>query len=122
MNPSPTPSDEDLDRLLASQLKHTSPEFEQRWRELRAGLVAQPRASLRLPSLRWLRWPGFATAAVVVLAVVLVLRYSPRPSTGPAPALHAELFSLDAALAPAAPLLDHEIRDAVIHLPAAANP
>jgi hypothetical protein len=122
MNQAPTPSDEDLERLLASKLNRTSPEFEQRWRELRAALIAQPSARQWPSSLRWLPWRGFATAAIVVLALVLALRDFPRTPTVSDTSLHAELFSLDAALAPAAPLLDPEIRDAVIYLPASAKP
>ncbi|MEX2045500.1 MAG: hypothetical protein WD941_09120, partial [Opitutus sp.] len=59
-NPSLPPSDAEIDRLLASRLKHTSPEFEMRWRELRGELAG------RRPSRRgqwwssWLLWPGVA--------------------------------------------------------------
>lgn len=106
------PSDTELDRLLGANLRRTSPEFEQRWRDLRgelAGTRPRPRASW----LRWLLWPGLPALAAGALALVLVLR---RPA--PPPADFEELLALDAALQPARSLLVAETRDALLHLPA----
>jgi hypothetical protein len=111
------PSDEDLDRLLASKLKHTSPEFELRWRELRRRFAHQP-ARRRFHVYRWLLWPGLATAGLTAAALVFVVRGYRRLPTVPDPAPFAELFALDAVLAPGTALLDGETRDAVLHLPA----
>lgn len=111
------PSDADLDRLLGSKLRRTSPEFEQRWRELRgelAGTRPRPRASW----LWWLLWPGLPTLAVATLSVVLVLRPNAPSPAAPGPVTFEELIALDAALQPARSLLVAENRDALLHLPA----
>lgn len=119
MNPNPPPSDADLDRLLASRLRRTSPEFELRWRELRHGFVAPPAPK---PSWRaaWAFWPGLVTAAVAVFVGVLMVRQSPTQPPREFAAFE-ELLALDAALAPATPLLDAENLDALLHLRAGAN-
>lgn len=114
-NDSRPPSDADLDRLLGSKLRRTSPEFEQRWRELR-GELAGPRP--RTSWLRWLLWPGLPTLAAASLAVVLVLRQNPSAPAAPGPVTFEELIALDAALQPARSLLVAENRDALLHLPA----
>jgi hypothetical protein len=111
------PSDADLDRLLGSQLRRTSPEFEQRWRTLR-GKLAGPRPRALTAWLRWLLWPGLPTLAAASLAVVLVLRQSPPVPAAPGPVTFEELIALDAALQPARSLLVAENRDALLHLPA----
>lgn len=111
------PSDADLDRLLASRLKRTSPEFELRWRELRARLVAAP-PTRRRSWIRWLLWPGLATAALAAAALVLTLRHASPDPVALRHATFENLIALDAALAPAAPLFDPENREAVLHLPA----
>ncbi len=111
------PSDADLNRLLGSKLRRTSPEFERRWRELRgelAGARPRPRASW----LRWLLWPGLPAFAAASLAVVLVLRQNPPTPAAPGPVTFEELIALDAALQPARSLLVAENRDALLHLPA----
>lgn len=116
-NDSRPPSDTDLDRLLGSKLRRTSPEFEQRWRELRGELAgARPRP--RTSWLRWLLWPGLPTLAAASLAVVLVLRQQPPTPAAPGPVTFEELIALDAALQPARSLLVAENRDALLHLPA----
>jgi hypothetical protein len=118
--PSPhPPSDSELDRLFASRLRRTSPEFEQRWRELRGELAGGPHASPRPRTwLAWWLWPGLATAACALAVGFLALR--PR---APAPLVaFEELVSLDAALTPAAPLLEPETREALIHLPVEPQP
>ncbi|PTY00124.1 hypothetical protein [Opitutus sp. ER46] len=115
MNPNQEPTDRELDRLLGSQLNRTSPAFEQRWRELRGDLVG--RTGPRRPNwTRWLWWPGLATAGLAAVALFLVTR-SPAPAIAPADAARfEELIALDAALAPARPLLDTENRDALIQI------
>lgn len=114
-DPLRSPSDADLDRLLASHPRRTSPEFELRWRELRASWAAKPATSPG-PWRSWWVWPGLATAAA---AAALFVALRPPP---PAPAFNAvafeELIALDATLARATPLLDAENRDALLHLPA----
>ena len=113
------PSDADLDRLLGSKLRRTSPEFEQRWRELRNQLpTIRPRPRPRTSWLRWLLWPGLPTLAAASLAVVLVLRQQPPAPAAPGPVTFEELIALDAALQPARSLLVAENRDALLHLPA----
>lgn len=111
------PSDADLDRLLGSKLRRTSPAFEQRWRELR-GELAGTRPRPRTSWLRWLLWPGLPTLAAASLAVVLVLRQQPPTTVAPGPVTFEELIALDAALQPARSLLVAENRDALLHLPA----
>jgi hypothetical protein len=111
------PSDSELDRLLASKLRRTSPEFELRWRELRAQLAGSSKPA-RAVWPRWLLWPGFAGAALAALAVVFVVRRSTPPLADGSRITFAELVALDAALQPAAPLLDGENRDALLNLPA----
>lgn len=117
MNPSdPRPSDAELDQLLASRLKRTSPEFEQRWRELRGELAGSP--APRAAGWRWLLWPGLAAAGAAAVAVALVL-FRPHPAPEiPALAAYEELLALDSALTVAEPLLEPENREALLHLPA----
>jgi hypothetical protein len=120
MNPSQPPSDRELDQLLASRLKRTSPEFELRLRELRvrlAGNAAAPRFRIR----PWWVWPGLATAALAFAAAVILQRQVSLPPVAPGPVSYEELFALDAALAPAAALLNGENRDAVLRLPVNAS-
>ena len=121
MNTSPRrePTDAELDRLLASRLQHTSPEFELRWRELRgelAGGTSSPRKFTR----RWLPWLGLATAGLGTVALVVVF-LQPAPRRPADLAVFEELIAMDAALAPARPLLDPENRDALLHLPSATS-
>jgi hypothetical protein len=120
MNPSQPPSDRELDQLLASRLKRTSPDFELRWRELRAqfaGDTAAPRFRIR----PWWVWPGLATAALAFAVTVILQRHVSLPPVAPGPVSYEELFALDAALAPATALLNGENRDAVLHLPVNTN-
>jgi len=109
------PSDPELDRLLGSKLRRTSPEFELRWRQLRAELVGT-RPSARAGWPRWLVWPGLATVSLAAVVAVLLLRPASTPT--PQPVSFEELIALDAALQPASPLLTAENRDALLNLPA----
>lgn len=109
------PSDDEIDQVLAARVRRTSPEFEMRWRELRAGFTAQPRP--RRPFwASWLLWPGLA-ATVGAAALIIVLQRSPGPTQMTVPITFEELIALDNALQPAKPLLDAESRDALLHLP-----
>ena len=111
------PSDSELDRLLGSRLRRTSPDFEQRWRELRPELAGtRPPVRARWP--RWFLWPGLTTLIVASFAVLLVVRNAPVPSSDPGLVTFEDLLSLDAALQPARFLLVEENRDALLHLPA----
>ena len=111
------PSDREIDRLLGSKLRHTSPAFEMRWRELRAEL-AGTRSAARVSWLRWLLWPSLATATLAALAVAFVIRRAPAPPPNSQPVPFEELIALDAALQPASTLLVAENRDALLNLPA----
>ena len=111
------PSDPELDRLLGSKLRRTSPEFELRWRELRAEL-AGVRSPVRARWPRWLLWPGLATATMAALVIMIVSRRAPAPEPSSQPVTYEDLIALDAALQPASPLLVAENRDALLNLPA----
>jgi len=111
----PPPSDAEIDRLLGSQLKRTSLEFEQRWRELRGQFVAtSPRRS-------WLLWPGIVATAVAAALMVFVLRDDPLPPHPTQLVTFEELIALDAALASASPLLAAENREVLLYIPMPAN-
>ena len=111
------PSDPEIDRLLGSKLRRTSPEFELRWRELRAKL-AGTRSPARAGRPWWLLWPGLATAALAALVVAIMVRRATPPMPDGQRITFEELIALDAALQSASPLLDGENRDALLHLPA----
>lgn len=111
------PSDDELDRLLASRLKHTRPEFEMRWRELRGELAGRrpARRGRWLP--QWLLWPGFAAGAIAALAFVFTIRDPGSTQSSFDREMFEDLIALDSNLASAAVLLDPETRDALLHLP-----
>ncbi len=111
------PSESEIDRMLAGQLRRTSPEFELRWRELRAELVT-PRRRLGLPWRKWLLWPGLATAAAAAFTVAVYFRNPPPPAAGASAIRFEELIALNEMLQPGTPLLDSETRDALLNLPA----
>lgn len=120
-NPSLPPDDQETDRLLARRYRDTSPEFEARWVALKRDLRQAPATRRRL----WPGWPALgwvgALGVAALLVLVVIQPRSPEPvSAGPelSPQL-AELFAMEAALAPAAPLLDEENRTALLHLPVA---
>lgn len=122
MTESRPPSDEEIDRLLASRYRDTTPEFEARWRDLRRDLR---RAPVRQPGFAWRGWPVVLAAGGVALVVVLALH--PGRKTVPPPAVHfspafAELAEMDEILGAAAPLLDPENRAALLHLPVQPPP
>ncbi|MDI1247520.1 MAG: hypothetical protein PSV13_01430 [Lacunisphaera sp.] len=122
MKPDPrsTPSDDDLDRLLARRYHDTSPEFEARWVALKRELrQAPPRARL-LPAWRLTGWFG-AVGALGAAAAIAFVMYSARPATSSSPELTPqvrELLALDESLGRALPLLDEETRTALLHLSA----
>lgn len=122
-NPSLPPDDQETDRLLARRYRDTSPEFEARWVTLKRDLRQAPAARRRRwPAWSTLGWVGALGAAALLVLVVIQPRSMEPVSAGPelSPQL-AELFAMEAALAPAAPLLDEENRTALLHLPAAEN-
>lgn len=123
MKPDPRqpPSDAEIDRLLGSQLKRTSPEFEQRWRELRGQFVATTSASRLSPRPSWLLWPGVMTAALAAALMVFVLRDDSRSPDPTQLVTFEELIALDSALASATPLLAAENREVLLYLPTPAN-
>lgn len=115
-------SNDQLDRMLGSRFRDTTPEFEARWVALKRDLRNAPLRRKVVPS--WAAWLGLMSSGVAIAAIVLAIhpwRPTPPPPDDLAvsPAL-AELFSMDAALAHATPLLDAENRDELLHLP--ANP
>lgn len=116
--PPRSPADDDLNRLLERGYRDTSPEFEARWvalkRELRQRPAPRPRWWTAWRLAGWLAIVG--TAAVIAFMVFVV-----RPPVPSAPELTpqlCELLAMDAALTRAQPLLDEEIRSALLHLPA----
>lgn len=113
------PTDEEIDRLLASRLRDTTPEFEARWRDLQRELRQAP------PRRRsWFAWPSAwaGLAAAGAAAALLLALWPAAPVTPPrnapefSPAF-AELFEMNEVLAHALPLIDPENRDALLHLP-----
>ncbi len=116
----PRPTETELDRLLARGYHDTSAEFEARWVALKRDLRRRPPIT-PFPARANTVW--FAVLGAAVAAVVLFFsRPSMPPVAEPSPSLH-ELLSLDAALAPARPLLDEETRFALLHLaPAETTP
>lgn len=121
MNAHRSPSEEEIDRLLASRLRDTTPEFEARWRDLRRELRQTPAARRARPS--W--WPGLAAAGVAFAAVLVVYHPWSTPAPRPEPRFSedfAELFAMDDILGRATPLLDPENRDALLHLPVNPSP
>jgi len=120
--PRPTPSDDDLDRLLARRYRDTSPGFEARWVELKRELRQTPPACGRLlPAWRLTGWLGALGAAAAITFMIFSAR---PPATAPrdlSPQL-TELLAMDAVLGRALPLLDEENRSALLHLPAAGQP
>lgn len=129
MNPDPrsTPSDADVDRLLARRYRDTSPEFEARWvalkRELRQTPAARPRLFTVWRLTGWLGAAGALGAAAAIAFVVYAARppASPPAAAGLSPQL-TELLAMDAVLGRALPLLDEENRTALLHLPASGRP
>lgn len=112
------PSDEDIDRLLASRFKDTTPAFERRWTDLKRQLRTTPPSR---PWFAWLRlapWFGVAVAGAAAVVLLLVLHRPATPilSDRPSPTLE-ELFAMDEVLVHATPLLNAENRDVLLHLP-----
>jgi hypothetical protein len=116
MNTPRPPSEEEIDRLLASRFRDTTPEFEARWRDLRRELRQAPAPRRSWPA--W--WPGLAAAGMTLAAVLVV--YHPWTTPSPSPETRfspefTELFAMDEILGRATPLLDPENRDVLLHLP-----
>lgn len=114
-----SPSDNDLNALLRSRLRNTTPEFEARWVDFRRRLRTTPASRHPIPA--WTAWLGIMSAGVTMAAIFLALhpwRAAPPPPASPAfsSALD-ELFTMNAALEPATALLDRENRDALLNLP-----
>ncbi len=115
-------SDDDLDALLASRIKETTPEFEARWVACKRRLRTEPRSRHVVPA--WAAWLGLMSAGVALVAILLALhpwRPVPPPVRNLAPDVD-ELLTMDAVLQPAAALLDAENRDALLNLPASRPP
>lgn len=117
------PDDTETDRLLARRYRDTSPDFEARWVALKRDLRQTSTTRRR----RWPVWPALGWIGALGAAALLVLVVTHPRSPAPVPAgpelspQLAELFAMDAALTPAAPLLDEESRTALLHLPAEQN-
>jgi len=118
----PSPSDEEINRLLRRSYRDTSPEFEARWVALKREIRQQPR-SRPFWSAPWAGWLGLLGAAAV-LAFVVHIRHTPAPAIETRPELSPqliELFSMDSVLNQATPLLDEGNREALLNLPAATH-
>lgn len=120
-NPRPTPTDDELDRLLARRYRDTSSEFEARWVALKRELRQAPPARARfLPAWRPASWLGAVGALGAVATIAFVIYFS-RSTTSSSPELTpkmSELLALDESLGRALPLLDEETRSALLHLSA----
>lgn len=116
------PSDDDLDTLLRSRLRDTSPEFEARWVDFKRRLRTAPARRHPIPA--WTGWLGIVSAGVTMAAIFLAI-HPWRPNAAPmlklTPELN-ELFTMDATLEPATALLDVENRDALLNLPVNPSP
>ena len=121
--PSPNPSDDDINRLLARGYCDTSPRFEARWVALKRELRQRPVATTRLfPGWGRSGWFGALGAAVAVALVLYSARPTARmPTEQTFPHLN-ELLAMDAVLGCARALLDEENRTALLHLPAGEPP
>ncbi len=115
-------SDEDVDALLGSRFRETTPEFEARWVELRRRLRTEPAPRAGIPP--WAAWLGLLSAGVTMAAILLALHpWRPAPPAIAAGEPHLdELFTMDAVLEPAAALLDTDNRAALLNLPVPPSP
>ncbi len=114
--------DPDLDALLGSRMRETTPEFEARWVAFKRQLRTEPRGRHAVPA--WAAWLGLMSAGVALVAILFALhpwRSAPPPVRNLVPDVD-ELLTMDAALQPAAALLDAENRDALLNLPARPPP
>lgn len=113
-----TPEDRELDALLGSRLKNTTPEFDARWAELSRQLGAPaPRRMV------WLR--PWASAALAAAAAVAVVWWVGRPGGAAPGRAHTEVLedmaAMDAVLARGTALLDGENRAELLNLPVVAG-
>ncbi|MCF7688909.1 MAG: hypothetical protein K9M98_15330 [Cephaloticoccus sp.] len=123
MNPKhqPFPDEEAINRLLSRRYRDTSPEFEQRWIDLKRELRQHsPGGSTWFPSRQWAGWLGML-GAIAAIAFVVHTSRTPVPTTAAdmdlSPQL-TELLAMDQLLSQATPLLDAENRAALLNLPA----
>lgn len=114
--------DHDLDALLGSRMRDTTPEFEARWVAFKRRLRTEPPGRHAVPA--WAAWLGLMSAGVTLVAILLALhpwRPAPPPGRNLAPDLD-ELLTMDSVLQSATALLDPENRDALLNLPAPPPP
>lgn len=118
-----SPREAEIDALLARRYRDTTPEFEARWVALKRELRQAPPPRRLAWFEGWTRW--FALGGAVAAAVLSfnVWRHAPGdPGVAEVSPALAELFAMDAVLGRASALLDAENRDALMHLPANAQP
>jgi hypothetical protein len=117
------PGDDEIDALLARRYRDTSPEFEARWVNLKRELRTAAPTGRWSWFHGWVRWSALGGAVAAAVLTVSLWRQPPATELPGevSPAL-AELFAMDAVLGRATALLDAENRDALLHLPATAQP
>lgn len=121
----PEDSDEQLDSILGSRLRSTSPEFEQRFNTLSRRLANEESAS---PWRRW--WQIFshpdarawqivtvATAMIALVAVIALQQVYFSASEQPDTKDFLELVALDESLSSALVLSDQEALDLLLNMP-----
>ena len=113
------PTEEEIDRLLASRLADTTPEFEARFRDLQREL--RQATARRLPWWREWRVAGLGLALAGAAALVLLLRAPSGPGPHPGAAEFSpefvQLLEADDLLSRAAPLLDAANRELLLKIP-----
>lgn len=123
--PSPEDPDKPFEEILGSRLRSTSPEFEQRFDNLRRQLANEEPVSV------WLRWweafrqpeargirIASATAVVILVVTIVALNFSPYSSPEhPDNSVYIELVALEESLSSALVLSDAETLDAIINMP-----
>ncbi len=115
--------DDVLDRSLRARIARTSAGLESRFRERKAGLVrARAEAGTVMPFPFFAYLVRFGAAAAIVLAAGGLWFRAGTDRTesragdlAAAPVYLEDPFAWDEALAPAKPILDEEIREAIYH-------
>lgn len=122
--PRRSPTEDELDQLLASRIQDTTPEFERRWVDLQRDLRLATAAAPRGRRWSWTHGWGGALVALGGLAAITLLLTRPAPvpsrvveTTPPFSAAFVELMELNEVLDQALPLIDAENRDALLYLP-----